>query len=130
MVAKVGEDAGQLFGQLLIGRRQIVQPLEISGGALLVVEHARAKICTTTKQLTHQRTVVDLLERAAERRFDPPVIADFCTERLEKLQGRVVDVSDERIAQPLESHFDVMELSLRDHRSTTQQGTPRTATVP
>ena len=103
----------ELFGELLVGRRKIVQALQILGGPALVIELA-ANRRPLAQQLANQRTVVDFVERASERLLDPLLVTHRAAQLIEGGKGSVVYMGDDGIAKPLEGSVDIGQLSVGD----------------
>src|SRR5262249_46260037 len=76
-----------------------------------------------------ERSVEHLFERAAERGLDALQIVHLAPELFERLERRVLDVGDERVAEPAERLVDVAEIAMRDVRRAPQQRSARAPAV-
>src|SRR5580704_2615138 len=103
--------------------------LEVHGGAGLVVELLAPQPRASRKKLPDQRPVEDLAERARERGLGSPRIIDLPREPLERVEGQRIDMGDERVAEPRESLFEVVEVAMRHRRRAAHEGPTRLAPV-
>src|SRR6185369_11652252 len=129
VIAELEEQRRELVHHVLIGRRQIVQLLEIDRGALRIREDVAPQARAPLEELADERAVEDLLERAGQRRLDAREHADLAAERLERLERGVVDVRDERVAEPAEGLVHVAQIAERDRRRAPEQRAAGAAAV-
>ncbi len=88
--------------------------LEVDRRALAIADHVAPELGAAVEELAHQRAVEDLFEGAAEGGLDARDVVDVAAELLERLERRVVDVGDQRIAEPAEGLVDVEEIAVRE----------------
>jgi hypothetical protein len=103
--------------------------LEVHGGAGLVGELLASQPCASREKLAYQRSVEHLAKRARERGLGPSRIVDFERQPLERVEGQRIDVGDERVAEPREGLFEVVEVAMRHRRRAAHERPTRLAPV-
>ncbi|MFT3773124.1 MAG: hypothetical protein QM820_47695 [Minicystis sp.] len=114
MIAEREEQVRQLVHHVLIRGGQVVELLQIDGGALLIAGDVAAQAGAALEELADERAVEDLFEGAGERGLDAGDGVDLAAEGLERVEGGVVDVGDERVAEPAEGLVDVVQIAVGD----------------
>ena len=129
VVAEKGQQRGQLVHHLLVGGGEIVQLLEVGGGALLVVHLLAPQLGPAAEQLADERPIEDLAQRPRQRLLGALVVSELGGQRLEIVERLRVDVGDEGVAQPGERLVDVAKRVVDEPRGSPEQDPTRTATV-
>src|SRR5262249_55520904 len=81
------------------------------------------------EELADERSVEDLLQGAAQRRLDAGHVAHVAAELLEGVERGVVDVRDQRVAEPAKGFAEIVEVAVGDRRGAAEQRAGRAPAV-
>jgi hypothetical protein len=129
MIGELRQQIGEFLREILITGREVVEALQVGGGSLPIPEIRRPKLGALAKELSDHGAIGHLLESMVQRALEAAWLAGVRSERIQELEGRVLDVDDDRLGEPTESEVEIPKVGARKLCRSTQERGSRSPAV-